>query len=163
MSNHSATALSTDRLQSNQNESRTSGDRVSHKQASQGRIGLASIHSVSDIRHSRKSNFVLCSTLRTARPTSYTGQACSASFLEEFFSETGLTLPAKRRSFGICQCPPRVGKHYQNYDEDSHYHRYCDNSSQCSPWRQEYPRRSRKEVERTNNNGGPVALWFEHP
>src|SRR5215211_3135131 len=84
-------------------------------------------------------------------------------FLEEFFSETQLTLPAKRRSFGSCQCPPRVGKHYQNYDEDSHYHRYCDNSFQCSPWRKDYPRRSQKEVERTNNDGGPVAPWFEHP
>src|SRR5215217_8657162 len=29
-----------------------------------------------------------CSTLRTARSISYTGQACSVSFLEEFFSET---------------------------------------------------------------------------
>src|SRR5215203_6802085 len=88
---------------------------------------------------------------------------CSPGFLEEFFSETQLTLPAKRRSFGSCQCPPRVGKHYQNYDEDSHYLRYCDNSFQCSPWRQDYPRRSQKEVERTNNNGGPVAPCFEHP
>src|SRR5215208_7519474 len=99
-------------------------------------------------------------------PTRYRGvgkRACSANFLEEFFSETQLTLPAKRRSFGSCQCPPRVGKHYQNYDEDSHYLRYCDNSIQASPWRQEYPRRSQKEVERTNYYGGPVAPCFEHP
>src|SRR5215218_7939945 len=88
---------------------------------------------------------------------------CSASFREAFFSETQLTLPAKRRSFGSCQCPPRVGKHYQNYDEDCHYLRYCDNSFQCSPWRKEYPRRSQKEVERTNYYGAPVAPWFEHP
>src|SRR5829696_8191343 len=36
----------------------------------------------------RKCNFVLCNALRTARSICYTGQACSASFLEEFFSET---------------------------------------------------------------------------
>ena len=95
------------------------------------------------------------------RAKSLRRRRCSASFLEEFFSETQLTLPAKRRSFGSCQCPPRVGKHYQNYDEDCHYLRYCDNTFQCSPWRHEYPRRSQKEVERTNNNGGPVAPWFE--
>src|SRR5215212_8285520 len=36
----------------------------------------------------RKCNFVLCNALRTARSICYTGQACSASFREEFFSET---------------------------------------------------------------------------
>src|SRR5215218_4952773 len=73
------------------------------------------------------------------------------------------SLPYARRSSGICQSPPRVGKHYQNYDKDSHYHRYCDNSIQASPWRKDYSRRSQKEVERTNNDGAPVAPWFEHP
>jgi hypothetical protein len=37
---------------------------------------------------SRKSNFVLCSLLSVQYAKHYTGQACSASFLEEFFSET---------------------------------------------------------------------------
>src|SRR5215212_5985093 len=73
------------------------------------------------------------------------------------------SLPYARRSFGICQSPPRVGKHYQNYDEDSHYLRYCDNGLQCGAWRKDYPRRSQKEVECTNNDGSPVAPWFEHP
>src|SRR5215212_11703363 len=36
----------------------------------------------------RKCNFVLCNALRTARSICYTGQAYSASCLEEFFSET---------------------------------------------------------------------------
>src|SRR5829696_686178 len=72
-------------------------------------------------------------------------------------------LPYARRSFGICQSAPRVGKHYQNYDEDSHYLQHCDKGLQCDAWRKDYPRRSQKEVERTNNDGGPVAPWFEHP
>src|SRR5215204_1830884 len=46
----------------------------------------------SGIRASRKSSFVLCSDLRTAQTIGYTGLhtsgVCSASFLEEFFSET---------------------------------------------------------------------------
>src|SRR5918998_6585570 len=72
-------------------------------------------------------------------------------------------LPYARRSFGICQSLPRVGKHYQNYDEDGHYLQHCDKGLQCGAWRKDYPRRSQKEVERTNNDGGPVAPWFEHP
>jgi len=43
----------------------------------------------SGIRNSRKSSFVLCSDLRTARTMGYTGHACSPGFREEFFSETG--------------------------------------------------------------------------
>ena len=52
--------------------------------------GAASIHRVAEKAHSRKPSFVLCRDLRTARSIGYTGQACSASFREEFFSETGL-------------------------------------------------------------------------
>jgi transposase len=43
---------------------------------------------VTEKAHSRKSNFVLCSDLRTPRAIGYTGRACSATLLEEFFSET---------------------------------------------------------------------------
>src|SRR5215212_5551449 len=73
------------------------------------------------------------------------------------------SLPYARRSSGICQSPPRVGKHYQTYDEYSHYLRYCDNSIQCGACRKDYSRRSQKEIEHTNNDGAPVAPWFEHP
>src|SRR5215211_1592762 len=48
----------------------------------------------SGIRNSRKSSFVLCSDLRTARTMGYTGHACSPGFREELFSEThGSKLP----------------------------------------------------------------------
>ena len=69
-------------------------------------------------------------------------------------------LPYARRSAGTCQSTPGVGKHYQHYDEDCHYLRYCDEILQCGPWRHDYPRRSYKEVEHTNNDSGPVAPLF---
>jgi hypothetical protein len=57
-----------------------------------GRVTLGNL--VSDKRASRKFCFVLCSYLRNVRSMCYTGlhssSVCSASFLEEFFSETGL-------------------------------------------------------------------------
>src|SRR5215212_11568051 len=70
---------------------------------------------------------------------------------------------ARRRLLGTCQSTPGGGKHYQHYDEHCQYLPYRDNRFQCCSWRHEYPRRPQKEVEYTNNDGGPQAPLLHHP
>src|SRR5918998_6865028 len=80
----------------------------------------------------------------------------SDSFSRTFVNKPGLPY-ARRRSFGSCQSTLGGGKHYQHDDEDCQHLSYHDNGFQCSAWRKEYPWQPRKEVEYTNNDGGPVA------
>src|SRR5215212_1133583 len=70
------------------------------------------------------------------------------------------SLPYARRSIRRCQSTPRGGKHYQHNDDDCHYRQHCASDLYSSVWSQDYPRRSQKEVDHTNDYRSPQAPRF---
>ena len=58
---------------------------------------------------------------------------------------------------------PGGGTYYQHNDEECHYLQHRAKYSYSDGRTQDYPRRSREEVEHTYNDGGPEAPRFHHP